>query len=128
MTDAEPPGIPRVAVPAGTDFGLLCETVPHVVWGASADGGIDYVNARAGEYTGIGRDALTCRPRDWLTLVHSDDVDGVRRLLRNACRAGGEIALDLRLRRADGNSRWFRFHGALARGQPGRWFGTATDR
>ena len=107
----------------GTDLAVLCDTIPHIVWGASADGGIDYVNARAVEYTGVGLDELTGRPGELLSLVHPDDVDSVRRLPAY----DGEVALDLRLRRADGAYRWFRLHGMPAPGRPGRWYGTATE-
>jgi len=82
----------RPARISSTDLAVLCDTIPHIVWGASADGGIDYVNARAVEYTGVGPDALTGRPGELLSLVHPDDVDSVRRLPAH----GGEVALDSR--------------------------------
>src|SRR5690348_125526 len=104
--DAATASSPLRVVPDGTDLALLPDIIPHLVWTASADGEIDYVNTRTVEYTGIRGDELRGRPWGWLTLLHPDDVDGARRMCQDASPAGAEIRHDLRIRRADGEFRW----------------------
>ena len=127
--DAAPRRV-SVAMPAGADLALLCDSLPHIVWGASADGAIDYVNVRALEYTGVDPDTLPCEALAWLTLLHPDDAGGARQTWQDAARAGTEFELDFRIRGAGGAFRWFRAQGMPLRDEDGtlsRWFGTCMD-
>jgi PAS domain S-box-containing protein len=110
---------------------VLAEALPQIVWTATADGVLDYVNGRGLAYTGLPADRLL--GRGWEAVVHPDDR--ARSLAHWAAAVGGRTPLEVeyRLRRADGAWRWH-----LARavptveevGQDGgrvRWIGTCTD-
>ena len=89
------------------DLSRVVDALPGLVWTALPDGDIDYVNQSWCDYTGIG--AEESRGRGWQSAVHADDLalllerwpSGVARGLR------GET--DARLRRFDGEYRWFVF-------------------
>ena len=66
----------------------MCDALPHIVWGASAQGAVDYLNLRAIEYAGLGPAALPARPGAWLTLLHPDDRVHARRQCRDALLSG----------------------------------------
>ena len=58
-------------------FRTLSEALPHVVWTAGPDGAIDYLNARASEFSGIAPEQL--RGSDWQSIVHPEDLPRLRR-------------------------------------------------
>ena len=49
-------------------YRLIAETIPHIVWTAHADGRLDFVNRRCGEYTGCDVGALSGWA--WRSVVH----------------------------------------------------------
>ena len=58
------------------DVRAIAEAVPHVVWIASPDRAVEYLNARGRAYTGFPPYA-TC-DLDWIDLVHPDDAARAR--------------------------------------------------
>ena len=106
----------------------IAETLPQLVWTADATGGLDYVNLRWVEYSGLPTSALV---RDgWTKVVHPDDLDRTLLSWREAVRAQTPYEITYRLRRTDGAYRWHLARASLLRAahseQP-RWFGTCTD-
>lgn len=103
----------------------LADAVPEIIWTARADGHADYFNRRWFEYTGISASAASER---WLSVIHPDDIDRIRKGWEAAVRTGVMLELECRLRRADGTYRWH-----LCRAIPERtasemsWLGTFTD-
>ena len=109
-------------------YRLIAETIPHMVWTARADGGLDFFNHRCGEYTGLGSGAL--EGWGWKAVVHPDDWERCLASWTRALQSGERYEIEYRLRRADGAYRWH--HGSAvpirdADGRPQRWFGTCTD-
>jgi diguanylate cyclase (GGDEF)-like protein/PAS domain S-box-containing protein len=109
-------------------FEMIAESNPHIVWMATLDGSIDYLNQCGMEYTGLPREA-NCG-RDWGCVLHPEDVDGAMRAWRDAVARGASLAIEVRLRRYDGEFRW---HACRARpirnadGEIVRWVGTTID-
>ena len=110
-------------------FRRTSETVPDVLFTATPDGRIDYVNARFEEVTGRPVEAAL-GTKMWEGLVHPDDRAAAEAVL-DAGRGGEEpYEARHRMKTADGSYRWF-----LTRAQPVRddraavagWFGTSTD-
>jgi PAS domain S-box-containing protein len=107
---------------------LLTELIPQQVWVILPGGSIDYVNQRWLDYTGLTRKkALKTRP---ISVVHRDD----RRLILNAAKEnfaeGKQFDLEMRIRRADGEYRWFLTRAMPLRDEEGnliKWYGTNTD-
>src|SRR6202171_1615489 len=106
----------------------IIDTVPSFLWTSLADGSKGYLNKRWYEYTGLSLEQG--KGWGWKVVVHPDDLD---RLIREwlalvEARKPGE--LETRIRRYDGEYRWFliRIVPQLdAEGNVVRWFGSNTD-
>ncbi|MBY0514341.1 MAG: PAS domain-containing protein [Gemmataceae bacterium] len=106
----------------------LLDAIPHLVWVAGPDGGLEYVNRRCLEYAGVTLAQL--RAWGWKDLIHPDDAARVAQSWMKAFRAGEDYLIEYRLRRADGAFRWFVVRGQPQRDAAGRvvrWFGTCSD-
>lgn len=108
-------------------FRVLAEAVPQIVWSCGADGRIDYLNPHFFAFTG----AAPAEPAALGALpIHPEDREATGRAWREALATGSPYEAEYRLRRADGQWRWFvgralPLHGSGA--GAGRWIGTATD-
>ena len=106
----------------------LADAMPQIVWSARPDGGLDYTNRRWYEY--IARTEAEVSPADWADRVHPDDLAGAGAAWAQALTTGRPYATEFRLRRADGDFRWFLVRALPIRdaaGQITRWHGTCTD-
>jgi PAS domain S-box-containing protein len=109
-------------------YRLIAETIPHLVWTARADGGLDFFNARCHEYTGLDAGAL--QGWGWKSVVHWQDWERCLATWTRALQTGERYEIEYRLRRADGVYRWHHGTAVPVRGADGRivrWFGTCTD-
>jgi PAS domain S-box-containing protein len=109
-------------------FRQLADAMPHLVWTATPDGNIDYLNRRWTEFTGLpetsGNDA-------WGQLLHPDDAPGATAEWARAVLNGTPFEMEIRL--LNPARRMYRWH--LVRTLPvhddagnlSRWFGTGTD-
>jgi formate hydrogenlyase transcriptional activator len=106
----------------------VIDTVPSFLWTSLPDGSKEYLNKRWYEYTGLSLEQG--KGWGWKVVVHPDDLDRLVRewLALVDARKPGE--LETRIRRYDGEYRWFliRIVPQLdAEGQVVRWFGSNTD-
>jgi PAS domain S-box-containing protein len=106
---------------------LVIDTIPTLVWRAGPEGIPDFLNQPALDYTGISLDqAATAWPRAF----HPDDKKGMLvkwSAIRGSGMRGG---LEARLRRFDGEYRWFLFRAEPLRDELGnivKWYGSSTD-
>ncbi len=109
-------------------FRSFAQAMPHHVWSAGPDGEIDWYNDRVYEYSGLTPEVLL-GPHGWRHVVHPDDVPKVW-TNRGGMPAGNWLEIQYRLRRADGEYRWFDRKAVPVRDEDGRllwWLGTATD-
>ncbi len=110
-------------------YHLIAEGIPNMVWTARPDGGVDYLNRRVIEYTGLTRDEL--REWGWRDVIHSDDRAICEARWRHSLETGNNYEIEFRIRRgSDGAYRWH-LGGALPLRDPGgrivKWFGNCTD-
>src|SRR5439155_1419476 len=88
---------------------------------------VDFVNQRWLEYTGLSlEEALANATRT----VHPEDLPGVMEKWRTDMAAGEPCEDEMRLRRADGEYRWFLVRTVPLRNEQGnivKWYGTSTD-
>jgi PAS domain S-box-containing protein len=110
-------------------FRLLSEVVSIQVWTARANGELDFANAECGDYFGV-----EVRPEilghAWAQFVHPDDLPAALAVWQECLATGKPYEVEFRLRRADGNYRWFLVRGEAMRDAEGaivKWFGTNTD-
>jgi PAS domain S-box-containing protein len=117
----------QAANPAAT-FRLLAERIPQLVWTASCDGGMDYANQRWIEYCGLSQESI---PNSlWKQVVHPDDRAAVYDNWTSAVANSSCFERELRLRRYDGEYRWFQLRAEPILDLEGRsicWFGICTD-
>ena len=106
----------------------MAEALPHLVFGARADGAFDVVSRQWGEYTGVPD--VEQLQWGWLDLLHTADRERVREEWRAAVRAGRHLDTELRIRSASGTYRWFKTRAVPIRDASGavvRWYGSSTD-
>ena len=108
---------------------LVIDTIPGMVWSGLPDGAFDFVNEPWLTYLGLSWEELSARG-GLVSVVHPDDVEeSVDRW--NATRSTGRHTdHELRMRRADGQYRWFLTRALPLRDDLGnvvKWYGTATD-
>lgn len=100
-----------------------------MVWTATPDGMIDYVNGRCTEYFGAPEEALLGAA--WLEWVHPDERDAVRERWNQSIVTGEPYEMALRAKRGrDGSWRWHLVRALPLEGENGsilQWFGTCTD-
>jgi PAS domain S-box-containing protein len=110
------------------ELSLIVETIPGLVWCASPDGELTYVNQRILDYTGTALDALA--NAGWLAFLHPDDVQPTIRAWTHAVATGHTHDIQYRLRRSDGAYQWFHVLGQPvhdADGSVSRWYGLLID-
>jgi len=111
-----------------TDYELIAESIPHIVWVASPEGRTEYFNRRGTDYTGLPPE--TNYDWEWLTLIHPDDVDRAQADRERGFESGEPQELEYRIRRFDGGYRWMAVRAMPVRGDDGqilKWIGTCTD-
>jgi PAS domain S-box-containing protein len=110
------------------DLTMIVETMPGLVWCASAEGELNYVNRRILDYIGANPEALA--GAGWFDFLHPDDVQPTARAWSRAVETGHPHEVQYRLRRFDGVYRWFHVlgqHAPDADGHGTRWYGLLID-
>ncbi len=108
----------------------LADAIPHIVWIATADGNIEYFNARWSEYTGLNAKDFD----GWkgkLTPLHPDDVFRFKEQWLSSIENGCVFDTECRLKRStDGQYRWHLCRALPetdGKGEVIAWLGTFTD-
>jgi PAS domain S-box-containing protein len=106
----------------------LADAMPQIVYTCGPDGLVDYGNRQWVEYVGVPvEQSLGSK---WIEAIHPDDRESTRRRLREAGETGQPFETEYRLRRKDGQYRWYLARGSPIRNAQGRivkWIGTSTD-
>ena len=105
---------------------LIIDTIPTIVWRKLPDGSVDFLNRSFREYTGLSlEDGLGW---GWMNAFHPDDR--LTEEWRAALAAEKPFEKEARLRRADGQYRWFLIRAVPLRDDQGNianWYGTSSD-
>ncbi|HMJ07199.1 MAG TPA: ATP-binding protein, partial [Chthoniobacterales bacterium] len=110
-------------------FRLLTEVISLQVWTAKPSGELDYANKECLEYFGVrsGADVLG---NAWAQFVHPHDLPNAFVHWQDSLATGRGYEVEFRLRRHDGEYRWFIVRAQAMRESEGaivKWFGTNTD-
>ena len=106
----------------------LAGAMPHLVWSCRADGACDFVGGQWVSYT--GRPAEEHLNFGWLRAVHPADRELAAAAWNRAVMSGGPYDLQMRIRRFDGEHRWFNVRAVPVHDAAGRivkWYGSNTD-
>ena len=106
---------------------LVIDTIPTIAWSVGPDGTVDFVNQRWLEYTGLSSEEAL---EEAIHTVHPEDLPRVMEKWSVDMVAGEPYEGEMRLRRADGEYRWFLNRTVPlrdAQGKIAKWYGTATD-
>jgi PAS domain S-box-containing protein len=106
---------------------LAIDTIPTLVWRSGASGRPEFFNQPTLDYTGLSLDAAV---EGWTGTVHPDDLENLARMWREIRDSGVRGETEGRLRRFDGEYRWFLFRAEPLRDGAGNiieWYGSATD-
>ena len=110
------------------DIRVVVDTIPTLAWSAHSDGSADFFNQCWLDYTGLSAEqALNW---GWKIAIHPDDLARMLKSFQEAVDSGKPFEVEGRLRRSDGEFRWFLFRGNPLLDESGRvvkWYGTNTD-
>jgi PAS domain S-box-containing protein len=110
------------------ELSRVVDALPGLVWTALPDGHIDFVNQRWCEYTNLGLEES--RGCGWQTVIHPEDLNELLERWRSVLASGQSGEMEVRLKRFDGECRWFRlrvFPVADSSGQIVKWCGINID-
>lgn len=106
----------------------LTEALPQLVWTAMPDGACDYFSTQWTQYTGVPTSELL--GWQWMETLHPDDREPTRQFWMDSVAGRHDYDVEYRVRRFDGEYRWFKTRGVPIRDSDGyifKWFGTCTD-
>jgi hypothetical protein len=107
---------------------LIIDTIPALAWSTASDGSADFFNQHYLDYMGLSTEQVA--GWGWTAALHPDDRDGLATEWQRIMAAGEPAEAEARLRRYDGEYRWFLFRANPLRDESGnivKWYGTNTD-
>jgi formate hydrogenlyase transcriptional activator len=106
----------------------IIDTIPTLAWCNLPDGSNEFLNQRWLDYTGLSPEEA--RGRAWKVAIHPEDLPKLMDKWVELLASGEPGETEARLRRYDGEYRWFLFRAEPLRDESGdivRWYGTNTD-
>ena len=106
---------------------LVINTIPTLVWRSGPEGIPDFLNQPALDYTGL---SLVEAETGWPRAFHPDDKKGMLQKWSAIRESGVRGELEARLRRFDGEYRWFLHRAEPLHNEAGnivKWYGSSTD-
>ena len=106
----------------------IIDTMPTIAWCAMADGSGEFWNQRWYDYTGLSPEVA----RGWQKAIHPGDLERIAETWLARLAAGRPGEIEGRLRRFDGEYRWFLFRFEPLRDESGKivnwcWINTDID-
>jgi formate hydrogenlyase transcriptional activator len=106
----------------------IIDTIPTIAWCTAPDGGGEFWNKRWHDYTGVPHEAA--QGWGWQTVIHPEDLGELTDKWCRDLASGRPGEVEGRLRRFDGEYRWFLFRYEPLCDETGNivnWYGTNTD-
>ena len=107
---------------------VIVNTVPALAWSARPDGSAEFFNQHYLAYVGLPLEQL--QGSGWTVAVHPDDLGALIAAWQSMMAAGKAGEVEGRLRRFDGEYRWFLFRTNPMLDESGnilKWYGTNAD-
>jgi PAS domain S-box-containing protein len=106
----------------------IIDTIPALAWSARPDGSAEFFNRRWLDYAGLSLEEAA--DWGWTAAVHPEDRPRLIDYWLHVLASGETGEIEGRLRRFDGEYRWFLFRASPLRNESGKiakWYGTNTD-
>ena len=106
----------------------IIDAIPILAWSTAKDGPGEYLNKRWLDYTGLSQQEAI--GYGWREIIHPDDLGPLSEYWLWMMRTGSAGEFEARMRRFDGQFRWFLFRGAPLLDSTGavlKWFGVNID-
>ena len=106
----------------------MVDAIPTLAWSARPDGSIEFCNRRWLDYAGLSEEQAS--DWGWTAALHTEDHDRLMDFWRHLVASGEAGEIEARLRRYDGEYRWFLFRAEPVRDNHGdifKWYGANTD-
>jgi PAS domain S-box-containing protein len=110
------------------NLSLIINTMPTLAWSARPDGYGEFFNQHYLDYVGLPIEKL--QGWGWAVAVHPEDLSALSGVWQSIMAGGKPGEAEARLRRFDGQYRWFLFRANPMRDESGKivkWYGTNTD-
>ena len=88
------------------EFRTFAQAIPNQVWAGRADGYLDFFSDQVYAYCGELRDTLFGQT-EWTRIVHPDDLPRAGAAWSRSLSTGEVYETEFRIRRYDGQYRWF---------------------
>jgi PAS domain S-box-containing protein len=118
----------RLAEAEKKRFEFLADLIPEIIWTATPDGNIDYVNKRFYEFFDAVPTNLT--PEFLISKVHPDDQQKCFRNWIHSIRRGTDFQQEVRLEKKPGYYQWHLLRAVAYKDLEGiitKWFGSCTN-
>jgi PAS domain S-box-containing protein len=129
LTDIDDRKLAEDAIRASeVNLNQIINTIPALAWSARPDGAAEFFNQHYLDYVGLSAEQVM--DWGWTVAVHPDDLNGLIAWLRRMIASDQPAECEGRLRRFDGEYRWFLFRTNPLRDESGKtlkWYGTKTD-
>src|SRR5258707_10718685 len=115
-------------VPLEDERLAMIDIIPALVWSCRPDGTADFLNRHWFDYTGLS--SVEALGWGWMSASHREDLETLMDTWQALLATGQAGEEEARLRRHDGEYRWFLFRATPLRDKDGKvvkWFGTNTD-
>ena len=110
------------------DLKLVIDTIPALAWSARPDGSAEFFNQLYLDFIGLSSEEAA--GWGWTVAVHPEDMDSLAAKWRRIIASEAPGNTEARLRRQDGDYRWFLFRVNPLRDLEGhivKWYGINTD-
>ncbi|MEF3128712.1 PAS domain S-box protein [Rhizobium leguminosarum] len=110
------------------DLQVTIDTIPALAWSARVDGTAEFLSKHFLDYLGLSSEQAV--GWGWASAVHPDDLECLRAIWQEALTSCRATEAEARLRRFDGEFRWFLFRVSPLRNADGaviKWYGVNTD-
>lgn len=111
-----------------SSFRLAIDTIPGLTWFCAPDSSVEFLNKQWCAYTGFTQEQGL--GNGWINVIHPDDLAGLEVDVRKTIQSASVGEHEARIRRHDGEYRWFLFRYTPLLDSSGtviRWYGTNTD-
>ncbi len=114
--------------PSESQLRDMIDTIPALAWSCLPDGANEFTNKRWRDYTGLSQ--AETLGLGYQRVFHPDELGSVMEKLRAILLSGEPGGAEARMRRFDGEYRWFMIRAEPVRDEHGnvvRWYGTCAD-